>query len=139
LRIVYLGNYSINLARSLVAGVDLWLNTLQPPLEASGTSGMKAAINDVLSMRGLDDWWVEGCIEGVTGWGISQDHGLEELDRRVMDAQSLDSKIETTIIPMFYNEQDRYAEVMRSAIALNGSFFNTERMLNQYVAKAYCK
>lgn len=139
LRIVYLENYSINLARSLVAGVDLWLNTPQPPLEASGTSGMKAAINGVPSLSGLDGWWVEGCIEGVTGWAISQDHGLEELDRRAMDAQSLYSKLETTIIPMFYNEQDRYAEVMRSAIALNGSFFNTERMLNQYVAKAYFK
>ncbi|WP_213036576.1 alpha-glucan family phosphorylase [Candidatus Nitrotoga fabula] len=139
LRIVYLENYSINLARSLVAGVDLWLNTPQPPLEASGTSGMKAAINGVPSLSGLDGWWVEGCIEGVTGWAISQDQGLEELDRRAMDAQSLYSKLETTIIPMFYNEQDRYAEVMRSAIALNGSFFNTERMLNQYVAKAYFK
>jgi starch phosphorylase len=78
----------------------------------------------------------------VTGWAISQDLGLENMenmDKRVVDAQSLYSKLEMIIIPMFYNEEDRYAEVMRSAIAINGSFFNTERMLNQYIAKAYFK
>lgn len=142
IKIVYLEEYSIDLARTLIAGVDLWLNTPQPPLEASGTSGMKAALNGVPSLSGMDGWWVEGCIEGVTGWAISQDLGLdnmENMDKRVVDAQSLYSKLETIIIPMFYNEEDRYAEVMRSAIAINGSFFNTERMLNQYIAKAYFK
>ncbi|MEQ1743768.1 MAG: alpha-glucan family phosphorylase [Candidatus Nitrotoga sp.] len=142
IKIVYLEEYSIDLARTLIAGVDLWLNTPQPPLEASGTSGMKAALNGVPSLSGMDGWWVEGCIEGVTGWAISQDLGLENMenmDKRVVDAQSLYSKLEMIIIPMFYNEEDRYAEVMRSAIAINGSFFNTERMLNQYIAKAYFK
>jgi starch phosphorylase len=142
IKIVYLEEYSIDLARTLIAGVDLWLNTPQPPLEASGTSGMKAALNGVPSLSGMDGWWVEGCIEGVTGWAISQDLGLENMenmDKRLVDAQSLYSKLEMIIIPMFYNEEDRYAEVMRSAIAINGSFFNTERMLNQYIAKAYFK
>ena len=90
-------------------------------------------------LSGMDGWWVEGCIEGVTGWAISQYLGLENLDKRVVDAQSLYSKLEMIIIPMFYNEEDHYAEVMRSAMAINGSFFNTERMLNQYIAKAYFK
>lgn len=140
IKIVYLEEYDIDLARALIAGVDLWLNTPQPPLEASGTSGMKAAINGVPSLSVLDGWWVEGCIEGVTGWAIGQDEGgLENHDRRAADAQSLYNKLEMIIIPMFCNEGDRYAEVMRNAIALNGSFFNTERMLNQYIAKAYFK
>ncbi len=140
IKIVYLEEYGIDLAKALVAGVDIWLNTPQPPLEASGTSGMKAAINGVPSLSELDGWWVEGCIDGVTGWSIGQDDGeLENQDKRAADAQSLYNKLEMIIIPMFYNEGDRYAEVMRNAIALNGSFFNTERMLNQYVAKAYFK
>lgn len=140
IKIVYLEEYDIDLARALVAGVDLWLNTPQPPLEASGTSGMKAAVNGVPSLSVLDGWWVEGCIEGVTGWAIGQDEGgLENQDRRAADAQSLYNKLEMIILPMFNHEGGRYAEVMRNAIALNGSFFNTERMLNQYVAKAYFK
>lgn len=139
IKIVYLEEYDIDLARALVAGVDLWLNTPQPPLEASGTSGMKAAVNGVPSLSVLDGWWVEGCIEGVTGWAIGQDGGLENHDRRAADAQSLYNKLEMIILPMFNHEGGRYAEVMRNAIALNGSFFNTERMLNQYVAKAYFK
>lgn len=140
IKIVYLEEYDIELAKALTAGVDIWLNTPQPPLEASGTSGMKAALNGVPSLSVLDGWWVEGCIEGVTGWAIGQDgNGLESRDERAMDAQSLYNKLEMIIIPMFYNDGGRYADVMRNAIALNGSFFNTERMLNQYIAKAYFK
>ncbi len=140
IKIVYLEEYGIDLAKGLTAGVDLWLNTPQPPLEASGTSGMKAAINGVPSFSILDGWWVEGCIEGVTGWAIGKDPGgWEDHDNRAEDAQSLYNKLEIIIMPMFYNEGERYAEVMRNAIALNGSFFNTERMLNQYITKAYFK
>ncbi len=138
LKIVYLEEYDIDLAKMLTAGVDLWLNTPQPPLEASGTSGMKAAINGVPSLSEMDGWWVEGCIEGVTGWAIGQDDGgMQNQDKRVADAQALYNKLEMIIIPMYYNEADRYIEVMRNAIALNGSFFNTERMLSQYIVKAY--
>ena len=140
IRIVYLEDYGISLAKVLTAGVDLWLNTPQPPLEASGTSGMKAALNGVPSLSVLDGWWVEGCIEGVTGWAVGVDESaLEYHDTRAEDAHSLYNKLEMIIIPMFYGEGERYADVMRNAIALNGSFFNTERMLNQYVAKAYFK
>lgn len=140
IKIVYLEEYDIRLAKALTAGVDLWLNTPQPPLEASGTSGMKAALNGVPSFSVLDGWWGEGCIEGVTGWAIGQSEAsLESRDDRAGDAQSLYNKLEMIIIPMFYNDGGRYAGVMRNAIALNGSFFNTERMLNQYISKAYFK
>jgi len=137
IRLVYLEEYDMQLARLNTAGVDLWLNTPQPPLEASGTSGMKAAINGVPSLSILDGWWVEGCIEGVTGWAIGDDAGVESDADLAADAASLYGKLEHVILPMFYAERDRYIEVMRHALAINGSFFNTERMLEQYMRKAY--
>jgi starch phosphorylase len=138
--VVYLEDYDMALARRMVAGVDLWLNTPQPPLEASGTSGMKAAMNGVPQLSMLDGWWIEGCIEGVTGWAIGVDgatNGNGYADDRAADAQSLYNKLETVILPLYYRDQDRYVDVMKNAIALNGSFFNTERMVDQYVRKAY--
>ena len=137
IRLVYLEEYDMRVARLLTSGADLWLNTPQPPLEASGTSGMKAAINGVPSLSILDGWWVEGCIEGATGWAIGADEGVEADDDRNADAESLYGKLEHVILPMFYDDRDRYIDVMRHALALNGSFFNTERMLDQYVRKAY--
>jgi starch phosphorylase len=134
---VYLPDYDMAAARKLVAGVDLWLNTPQPPLEASGTSGMKAAMNGVPQLSVLDGWWLEGCIEGVTGWAIGDDGGIAPADERAFDAAALYDKLEHTIVPLFYRERERYIDVMRYAIALNGSFFNTERMVDQYVRKAY--
>jgi starch phosphorylase len=145
--VVYLEDYDIAMARRLVAGVDLWLNTPQPPLEASGTSGMKAAMNGVPQLSVPDGWWMEGCIEGVTGWSIgggNDGNGTAEpagtgMDEQAYDAESLYNKLETVILPMFYRDQDRFIDVMRHAIALNGSFFNTERMVDQYVRKAYLR
>jgi glycogen phosphorylase len=138
IRVVYLEDYDMALAQLMVAGCDLWLNTPQPPLEASGTSGMKAAVNGVPQLSVLDGWWLEGCIEGVTGWAIGDDDGaLGRSDDGTTDAQSLYAKLEMVVLPMYYRDQDRYIEVMRHAIALNGSFFNTERMVDQYVRKAY--
>lgn len=135
IRVVYLENYEMELARSLCAGVDLWLNTPQRPLEASGTSGMKAALNGVPSLSVLDGWWIEGHVEGVTGWAIGED-GHSGV-RPESEADSLYEKLEHVILPLFYREPDAYATVMRSAIALNGSFFNTQRMMFQYVRNAY--
>jgi glycogen phosphorylase len=137
IRVVYLENYDMALARRMVAGVDLWLNTPQPPLEASGTSGMKAAVNGVPQLSVLDGWWREGCIEGFTGWAIGDGASADAPDEATLDAESLYSKLEMLILPLFYREQDRYLDVMRHAIALNGSWFNTERMLDQYLRKAY--
>ncbi len=141
IKLVYLEDYGMEMAKLMTAGVDLWLNTPMPPMEASGTSGMKAAVNGVPSFSIMDGWWMEGCIEGVTGWAIgADDHGeVASQDTRPADAEALYSKFELVILPMYCNEQDRYIEVMRHAIALNASFFTTERMLTQYVTKAYIK
>ncbi|MFC1568773.1 alpha-glucan family phosphorylase [bacterium] len=138
IKLAYLSNYDIEIAQMMVAGVDLWLNTPIPPMEASGTSGMKAAINGVPSFSILDGWWIEGCIEGRTGWAIGDpgrhtSHAAAAQD----DADSLYHKMEQIILPMFYHDSYQYIDVMRSAIALNGSFFNTQRMMQQYVMKAY--
>lgn len=136
--IAYLPHYNLDLARMMTAGVDIWLNTPQPPLEASGTSGMKAALNGIPSLSVLDGWWIEGCIEGVTGWAIEADgQPLPEVADRAKDAGSLYTKLEQTILPMFYENRKGFVEIMRHAIALNGSFFNTQRMMQQYVLKAY--
>ncbi|MBI3055792.1 MAG: alpha-glucan family phosphorylase [Betaproteobacteria bacterium] len=136
IRVAYLPEYDMGLARLLTAGADIWLNTPEPPLEASGTSGMKAAVNGVPSFSVLDGWWVEGCIEGVTGWAIGNNHAAPPEDRRA-DADSLYDKLERVIVPLFYRNRDQFIRVMRMTIALNGSFFNTERMIDQYVTKAY--
>jgi starch phosphorylase len=134
-RVVYLENYDMNLGRLLCAGVDTWLNTPMRPQEASGTSGMKAALNGVPSLSVLDGWWIEGHVEGVTGWAIG-DPGAAENDS-LAEAASLYEKLERLILPLFYREPEKFAEVMRSAIVLNGSFFNTQRMIEQYVKNAY--
>jgi starch phosphorylase len=136
-RVVWLENYDMELGKLLTAGVDIWLNTPQPPLEASGTSGMKAALNGVPSFSILDGWWIEGCIEGVTGWAIGRDGDMNVSHELAADAASLYDKLESIIVPMFYREPHHFVEVMRHAIALNGSFFNTQRMMQQYVLKAY--
>jgi starch phosphorylase len=135
IKIVYLQNYDLELGRLITAGVDVWLNTPHPPLEASGTSGMKAAINGVPSLSVLDGWWIEGCIEGVTGWAIMGDE-RQESERSTVVA-SLYDQLEQVIVPLFDQGRERFLEVMRHAIALNGSFFNTHRMILQYVLKAY--
>ena len=135
IKVVFLSEYTMHMARRLVSGCDIWLNTPMPPMEASGTSGMKAAINGVPSLSVLDGWWIEGCIEGVTGWSF--DSHQKEKPNREEDAASLYEKLETIILPMFYQQRDDFIRVMRNAIAINGSFFNTERMLNQYISKAY--
>jgi starch phosphorylase len=138
IRIAYLENYSMEIGKMMTAGVDLWLNTPLPPMEASGTSGMKAAVNGVPSLSVLDGWWIEGCIEGVTGWSIGPADGRTAVVAdHTRDAASLYDKLEQIILPLYYHKRDDYLDVMRHAIALNGSFFNTHRMLQQYVLKAY--
>ncbi len=134
--VVYLEEYDIEIAKYLVSGVDLWLNTPQKPHEASGTSGMKAALNGVPSLSVLDGWWVEGHIEGVTGWSIGNGWQPEHPD---IEIASLYDKLEQVIIPMFYQNPEAYARVMRSAIALNGSYFNAQRMIGQYLQNAYLR
>lgn len=139
-RCIYLENYDMKLANRLVAGVDLWLNTPTRPQEASGTSGMKAALNGVPQFSILDGWWIEGHIEGVTGYSIGahpEDGVRPNADSE--DIEDMYTKLEYLIIPRFENEQDRWIKMMRQSIAVNGSFFNTHRMVSQYVLSAYFK
>jgi starch phosphorylase len=132
--VTYIPDYDIRWAHLLTSGVDLWLNTPHRPLEASGTSGMKAALNGVPSLSVRDGWWVEGHFEGVTGWSIGYDEDPEE---HAVELASLYEKLEHVILPMYYAQPEKYCQIMRSAIALNGSFFNTQRMLSQYLLNAY--
>jgi starch phosphorylase len=129
IQIVYLENYDWELGRLLTAGVDLWLNTPLSPMEASGTSGMKAALNGVPSLSVLDGWWMEGCIEGFTGWSID--------DTAQGAAASLYHQLENVILPLYHYERNHFIGVMRHAIALNASHFNTQRMVGEYTVKAY--
>jgi starch phosphorylase len=134
IRTVYVENYDMQWGRLITSGVDIWLNTPMRPQEASGTSGMKAALNGVPSFSVVDGWWAEGWIEGVTGWAIGNTEAEED---PASEVSTLYDKLERQILPMFYGKSQRYTEVMRSAIALNGSFFNTQRMVQQYLANAY--
>jgi starch phosphorylase len=134
-QVVYLEEYDMALARYLCSGVDVWLNTPHKPEEASGTSGMKAALNGVPSLSILDGWWVEGHLEGTTGWAIGED-GSKPSDR-TLEATSLYDKLEYVVCPLFYRRPMAFAEVMRSTIALNGAFFNAQRMMVQYLQNAY--
>ncbi len=138
IKIAYLENYDMELGKLMTAGADVWLNTPQPPLEASGTSGMKAALNGVPSLSVLDGWWIEGCIEGVTGWAIGEydPHPPEQTDH-ARDAASLYHKLEHVIVPRYYHDRDGFLDIMRHCIAINGSYFNTQRMVQEYVLKAY--
>jgi len=131
-------NYDIELGQKMISGVDLWLNTPQPPMEASGTSRMKSALNGAPSLSILDGWWIEGHIEGVTGWSIAETRrDTEESSNWLKDASSLYEKLKHIILPLFYRDRDGFVNVMRHRIAFNGSFFNTHRMILEYVLKAY--
>lgn len=140
--VVFLDEYNLDLGGKITSGVDLWLNTPQFPLEASGTSGMKSALNGVPSLSILDGWWVEGHIEGVTGWSIGEPRRTMDTDiatDNAKEAESLYSKLENIILPMFYKEPGLYIQIMQHAIAINGSFFNTQRMVQQYITDAYLR
>ena len=131
LHIVYLENYAWDLGALLTAGVDVWVNTPRRPYEASGTSGMKAALNGVPSLSILDGWWIEGCIEGVTGWAIED--GANDAE----EAVALYNKLESAIVPLYRDAQQKWARMMRTTLAFNGSYFNTNRMVKQYTRNAY--
>ena len=141
--VAYIPDYDMALAKLLCAGADVWLNTPLPPQEASGTSGMKAALNGVPSLSVLDGWWIEGHLEGVTGWAIGRpgevasDLPAEQPEPDARHAAALYEKLRDAVLPCFYEDRGRFTEIMRYAIALNGSFFNTQRMMWQYRHNAY--
>ncbi|HEX6998094.1 MAG TPA: alpha-glucan family phosphorylase [Gammaproteobacteria bacterium] len=131
--VAFLPNYSMDVALAMVAGVDVWLNTPQPPLEASGTSGMKAALNGVPNLSVLDGWWLEGHIEGVTGWAIG-DGG----DDSAAHAAALYAKLEQVVLPL-YRDRAAWLAVMMGAISRNASLFHSHRMMRRYAAEAYLR
>lgn len=141
IKIAFIQNYNMKTALKLISGVDVWLNTPLRPLEASGTSGMKAAHNGVINFSVLDGWWIEGHIEGYTGWSIGlapteigTDNNINE-----MDAEDLYKKLENTIIPMYYNDRKTWIRMMQNAIGKNAYYFNSHRMMRRYVTEAYIR
>ncbi len=137
IRIVFLKNYSMDIALKLTSGVDVWLNTPLRPLEASGTSGMKAAHNGVPNFSVLDGWWIEGHIEGFTGWAIGPSPDVPADPAR--DADDLYYKLESIILPTFYNEKHLWIRIMQNAIGKNAYYFNSHRMMRRYVTEAYIR
>jgi starch phosphorylase len=142
LPVVYLENYDMDLALDLVSGVDVWLNTPLRPREASGTSGMKAAHNGVLNFSVLDGWWIEGHIEGFTGWSIGPEpteSSCHADNDGGQDAESLYEKLEQKVLPVYYGERRTWVRMMQNAIGKNAYFFNTHRMMRRYVTDAYIR
>lgn len=139
IRVAYLPDYDLEMAKRLVAGVDVWLNTPEAPLEASGTSGMKAAHNGVINFSVLDGWWIEGHLEGVTGWSIgpSPKEKREPAARRKQEIDDLYGKLEYVILPTYYQRQGEWVRMMKESIDDLASYFNSHRMLRRYVTDAY--
>ena len=141
IKIVYLENYNMDVASRLIPGVDLWLNNPLRPLEASGTSGMKAALNGVPNFSVLDGWWIEGHIEGVTGWSIGPPPTESSITENHSDEDVFDlyRKLENTIVPLFYDNHTGWIQVMKNAIGKNAYYFNTHAMMRRYVTEAYIR
>jgi starch phosphorylase len=144
IKITYLKNYDMEKALKLVSGVDVWLNTPLRPHEASGTSGMKAAHNGVINFSVLDGWWIEGHIEGFTGWAIGPSptetmltEDVNAMDKR--DADDLYNKLDAIIIPTYYNDRHTWIRMMQNAIGKNAYYFNSHRMMRRYVTEAYIR
>ena len=132
-QVVFLPGYDMRLSAALVAGCDIWLNTPLAPLEASGTSGMKAALNGVLNLSVLDGWWLEGCVDGVTGWSI------EGTPPGSGDGSALYSKLEDVVLPLYYRDRAGWVWMMKQAISKIGPLFNSHRMMSRYVTEAYAR
>jgi starch phosphorylase len=137
--VIYLPNYSIDVAKHLIPGVDIWLNNPTRPLEASGTSGMKAALNGVPNFSVLDGWWIEGHIEDITGWSIGEETSTETSpeETRAADAADMYAKLEEKILPLYYENRPGWIQVMKNAIGKNAYYFNTHVMMRRYVTEAY--
>jgi starch phosphorylase len=141
--IVFLENYDMRIGALMTRGADIWLNNPRRPLEASGTSGMKAAMNGVPNVSVLDGWWPEGCVHGVTGWKIGDpdpdDDAFDEDDTARVDKRDrelLHHVLETEVLPA-YAVRARWLEIMRASIAMSQWRFSSDRQVEDYVAKVY--
>lgn len=142
IKLIFLSEYSIRLARYIIPGVDIWLNTPKRPLEASGTSGMKSSINGVPNLSVLDGWWIEGHIENITGWSIGKNPTKDDagsIAGGIDEEDSLDlyNKLAEVVLPMYYHNPDQFTQIRKFAIALIGSYFNSHRMVQQYIIQSY--
>jgi starch phosphorylase len=141
---VFLENYDMELGAALTRGCDVWLNNPRRPLEASGTSGMKAAMNGVLNVSILDGWWPEGCEHGVTGWKIGDpDPGDDATDDATMarvdtrDRNRLYDVLEHEVLPTYHGDRARWVRMMRASIAMSAWNFSSDRMVEEYVTRMY--
>ena len=132
IKIIYLENYNLWLGRIITSGVDVWLNTPRRPNEASGTSGMKAALNGIPNLSILDGWWAEACQHGENGWAIGNPNKIDD----DADAEHLYAVLEQEVIPTFYNEPEKWAELMINSI-VTGVQFSAYRMINDYKDQYY--
>lgn len=137
--VVFIENYNITPAKLITSGVDLWLNTPVRPMEASGTSGMKCVHNGIMNFSVLDGWWIEGCLEGHTGWAIGPEPRPDDMTgyNESEDAEDLYRKLQIKILPLYYNNRPRWIRMMKLAISINASYFNTHRVVREYCEKAY--
>jgi glycogen phosphorylase len=133
---IFLPDYDMRIALALVSGSDIWLNTPLPPLEASGTSGMKAALNGVINLSILDGWWIEACVDGVTGWSIGRDDGGVSDERH---AAALYDKLERAVLPLYHSDPARWRWMMKQAIGNIAYYFNSQRMMRRYATEAYLR
>ncbi|WP_058301511.1 alpha-glucan family phosphorylase [Gorillibacterium timonense] len=138
--VVFLENYDMTIGAMLTRGSDVWLNNPRRPLEASGTSGMKAAMNGVLNCSILDGWWPEACLDGENGWQIGD--GFETKDFELLDKHDSDALYETLlkrVVPTYYENRSKWVEMMKRSIATTREPFATKRMLEEYFTRMYIK
>jgi starch phosphorylase len=133
--VYFVEDYSLGDDLKMVSGADLWLNNPERGKEACGTSGMKAAHNGTPQLSTPDGWWLEGCVEGVTGWNIGENY-VEGEDEKRIDSQSIYQKLDE-IMSIYNNDRRHWIEIMKHCITLNAAHFNTDRMLKEYITRAY--
>jgi starch phosphorylase len=140
-KVAVVENYDMEMAKALVAGSDVWLNNPRRPLEACGTSGIKAAMNGVLNLSVNDGWWLEGGVEGVNGWGVGKRTDWNDLNdsRDDEDQDALYSKLWGAVLPAYYNQMEKWVEMQKSSIATVGPLFNSYRMVEDYVTRVYSR
>jgi starch phosphorylase len=136
--VVFLENYDMTIGKMLTRGSDVWLNNPRRPKEASGTSGMKAAMNGVLNFSTLDGWWPEACKHGINGWQFGdgfESEDVSELDKH--DLKALYKVLMDEILPTYYNNRGRWIYMMRESILNTKDYFSVKRMLEEYYDRLY--